>query len=98
MQNLGIVWVVISTWLTASSYRQYFYSRPVTGMLHMLHKLQKKESGVRCLIVFTVEGPKVMAHEADNTVLIPQIVLIHITATCFSLKTKHHQTNCAKYP
>jgi len=98
MQNLGIVWVVISTWLTASSYRQYFYSRPVRGMLHMLYKLQKKESGVRCPIAFTVEGPKEMVHEADNTVLIPQTVLMHITATCISLKTKHHQTNSAKYP
>jgi hypothetical protein len=37
--NLGLVWVVISTWLTASSYRQHIYSRPVTGMLHMLYKL-----------------------------------------------------------
>jgi hypothetical protein len=70
MQNLGLVWVVISTWLTASSYRQYFYSRPVTGMLHMLYKLQKKKSGMWCPIVFTVGGPMVMAHKAENTVLI----------------------------
>jgi len=69
-QNLALVCVVISTWLTASSYRQYFYTRPVTGMLHMLYKLQKKESGVRCPIVFTIQGPTVMAHQADNTTLI----------------------------
>jgi len=38
-QNLGLVWAVISTWLTACSYRQYIYRRPVTGMIHMLYKL-----------------------------------------------------------
>lgn len=63
----------------------------------MLYKLQKKESNVRCPIVFTVQGPKVMAHQAANTILTQQIVLMHITATHFSLKTKHHQTNSEKY-
>ena len=68
-QTLGLVWVVTITGLTASSYSQYFYSRPVTGMHRMLYKLQKKESGVRSPTVFRVQGPKVMAHQADNTVL-----------------------------
>jgi hypothetical protein len=86
-RNLGLVWVMISTELTASSYIQYFYSRQVTDLLHMLYKLQKKESNVRCPIVFTGQGPKVMAHQADNTILIQQIVLMHITATHFSLET-----------
>lgn len=97
-QNLGLVWVVISTWLTASSYTQYFYSRPFKGMLHMLYKLRKKEYGVRCPTVFTVQGPMVMAHQADNTVLIERIVLTCITATRFKSKTKQHQTKSEKYP
>jgi len=65
---------------------QCFYSRPVTGMLHMLYKLQKKESGVRCPIVFTVQGPMVIAHQAGNTILKQHTALMHITATCFRLK------------
>jgi hypothetical protein len=43
-----------------------------------------------------VEGPKAMAHQADNTISIQQIVLMHITAT--RCKTKHHQTKSEKYP
>jgi hypothetical protein len=38
-----------------------------------------------------------MAHQADSTILTQQIVLKHITATRFSLNTKH-QTNSEKYP
>jgi len=57
---------------------------------HDSHAIQ---AGVRCPTVFTVQGPKAMAHQADSTTLIRHIVLKHITATCFSLKTKHHQTD-----
>jgi hypothetical protein len=61
------------------------------------HASHATQDGVRCPIVFRVQGPNVMAHQADSTILTQQIVLMLITATCFSLNTKHH-TKSEKYP
>ena len=45
--------------------------------MHASHAIQ---AGVRCPIVFTVQGPNVMAHQADSTILTLNLLTTTIVA------------------